>query len=398
MFFRKHKRWLLGAGLAVAIGAVLIADALQVKGLTHDPGYSLGDKFTVRYLGLPNFVFEMQLKGPPEVIDGQTLHPKMQYLFEKHRSPEASARYEAMLHSEDGRRLYRQLTDSHWPLRTKVTKEMAKVEDRTIRTPGGELGIRIYTPQTRKPGPLPVLTYFHGGAYIFASIDAVDRYARLIANEAEVIVVSGNYRLAPEHIYPAALEDGAAVFQWVAENAEGFGGDASRIAVGGDSAGASISLYASLRAIETGARVPDYQLLYYPSIDLIGTGKYPSEELFKFGYGLDPWIVDTAIEFLFPDGFGPAEDVKALLQRRLAELPASYVGTAGFDILRDHGRALVAALGTHGVPVTYEHYPSLAHNYLEHSGTIDDAERAAVSSARILGTFLWSLPDGVQPR
>ncbi|MBT0585181.1 alpha/beta hydrolase [Alteromonas oceanisediminis] len=342
------------------------------------------------YLSQSNAFFIERLNSPQRVIDGQTLHPKMQYLLEKYTNPEQNKGYEKMLRSEQGRELFRQRTDINWPARGKISKAMKSTQDKWIETPEGKLQIRIYTPLTEKDKPLPVLVYFHGGSYIFGSIDALDRAVRLIANEANVIVVSANYRLAPEYHFPAPVNDATYIYDWVVDNLSSFGGDAGRIAVGGDSAGAFLSLTISLKALENDKRVPDYQLLYYPHVDVIGTGKYDSEIIFKNGYGLDPWIVDTTMEYMFPDGI-PEDNpfIDVLVHPQAKHFPPTYVGTAGFDILRDHGFALVNHLKQHNISVTHGHYPSLLHNYLEYSGVMDDAEDAAMKSAHSLGQFFW---------
>src|SRR5690606_3405597 len=120
-----------------------------------------------------------------------------------------------MLDTPEGREWIRTSVDRTWNYRTKVTTGMASVEDHEIPGPGGAIEIRIYRPNVKADGPLPVLLYFHGGAWLFSSIEAVDRAVRLIANEAEVMVVSANYRLSPEHKFPAAQDDALATYQWL---------------------------------------------------------------------------------------------------------------------------------------------------------------------------------------
>jgi acetyl esterase len=334
----------------------------------------------------PEQWFIENLQGPRELIDGQLLDPKLQYYLEarRRRTPEEVKRGLEMFDSVEGRVFARNRLAREWALFTKVTAPMRKVEDRQIPGPGGQLPIRIYTPETKDRNPLPVLLYFHGGGWLYSGIEATDRAVRLIANEAQVIVINVEYRLAPEHPWPAANDDGEAAFLWARENAASLGGNPDMIAVGGDSAGGNISVTISHRQILAGRPTPLYQLLYYSATSF--STRYESAQLFANGYGLDSTFRDFMLPRVYP-GKGTAERAtKELQEIRLKQMPATIMVTAGFDMLRDPGRSLARKLETAGVSATYLNYPTLMHGFLQWSGVVADADRAATDSARLLGT------------
>lgn len=339
----------------------------------------------------PNAWFVERLKQPPEMVDGQVLHPKIQH-YQESRGRQAEARdandkwwNQFMVPAQ--RTEARRAVDRTWTYRSKITEPMAAIDDRKIRGPGGDIAVRIYTPNVTRRGPLPVLVYYHGGGWVMGSIEAADRAVRLLANEADVIVVSGDYRLAPEHKLPAPQDDAQAVFQWAQANAASFGGDPTRVGVGGDSAGGQMATVTSLRQWEEGKIVPAWQLLYYPVTDL--HYDYSSFDKFSDGYGLDRHFADKMLELaLASDADRKHPHLSPLRAEDLSGLPPTIIVTAGFDILRDQGRALADRLKAQGVPVIYRNYGSLTHGFMQHSATIDDAERACVESAQLLSSGL----------
>lgn len=336
------------------------------------------------------------LQGPRELIDGQLLDPKIQYYLEarRRRTPEAVQRGLELFDSPEGRIVARNALAREWALFTKVTAPMREVEDREIPGPRGPIPIRIYTPSTTDHNPLPILIYFHGGGWLYSGIEAVDRCARLIANEAQVIVVNVEYGLAPENPWPAGNDDGEAVFLWVRAHAAQIGGSPDMIGVGGDSAGGNISVTISHRQIEAGKPTPLMQLLYYTATSF--SPNYESAKLFANGYGLDATFRDFMIPRVYP-GKGTAERAtKELRDAKLERMPATIVVTAGFDMLRDAGRSFARRLENEGVAVTYLNYPTLAHGFLQWSGVVEEAERAAVDTARLFGTAIRSRRPLVQ--
>lgn len=341
----------------------------------------------------PESWFIAHLKGPRENVDGDLLDPKLQYLLENvvrpGATPEQEEKSRAAFATEEGREAARAGVDRAWTINAKITKPMAAMEDRRIPGRGGEIPVRIYRPNTEAQGPLPVIVYYHGGGYIFASIAAVDRQVRLLANEAQVIAVSVDYRLAPEHPYPAPQDDAEDAFLWVRENASSLGGDPNRIGVGGDSAGGQLATVVSYRQLRANKPLPLYQLLYYPAVHTKQDDH--SYEVFGEGYGLDRSFVDTVVPMAFPDqSIRDGDDAIPFNAPSLAGMPATILATAGYDPLRSSGRALARKLERDGVSVIYLNFGSLTHSFLNWSGVISDADHAATLTARLFGQAIRS--------
>lgn len=258
---------------------------------------------------------------------------------------------------------------------------LAKVENRTIPGPGGELPIRIYTPAGNPP--FPVLVYFHGGGYVMGDLDMVDSICRTLANGAECIVFSVNYRLAPEHPFPAAIADGFAATEWVFNHAETFGGDRDRVAVGGESAGGNLAAVVALMRRDRGLSPLLYQLLIYPMIQM----EIETESRKKFGenYFLTTADIDYFSAFYLPD---PADrnhpQVSPLLAQDFSNLPPALIITAELDPLRDEGQAYGDRLKTAGVPVEMSCYPGTIHAFVNLAGILSQGREALAESAAAL--------------
>lgn len=384
----------IGKHMMIAFAALTIETAVAAAPIsppTLADGFvpTAAEKKRLELMSQPESWFVDHLAGPREIIDGQTLNPKLQFHFEarRARSLEEVKRGLDMFYSAEGRTLARERLARDWALLTKVTAPMRHVEDRSITGRGGHLiPIRIYTPALDEAGPLPILLYFHGGGWLYSNIEAVDRCVRLIANEARAIVISVDYRLAPEHKWPAANDDGEDAFLWARANAATLGGEPSMIGVGGDSAGGHISLAISRRQQAARKPGPLYQLLYYTSVDF--TPRYRSYELFGKGYGLDTAFRDFMMPLAFGDADRIASATRELDEGSMAGMPATILVTAGFDVLRDPAQLLARRLEREGVAVTYLNYPTLTHGFLQWSGVVAEAERAAVDSARLFGTAI----------
>lgn len=342
----------------------------------------------LKFYQQPEPWFLEHLKAPPEVIDGQRLDPKFQYMLELQRPATKLLPYTApiIFASTRGRAWMRGGIERQWILYTKVTAPMRSIEDRKLPGRDGAVPVRIYHPDT--DGPLPVIVYAHGGGWVFASVAAMDRVVQLLANESKAIVISVDYRLAPEHPYPAASDDGEDAYLWATQHATEIGGDPSRIAVGGDSAGGYISINTIQRQLKAGKPVPKGLLLYYP-----GTGlpqKDRSYELFGLGYGLDASFIDFIIPRVFPGLTETDIDdlTDPLRSKSLKGFPPSIIATAGFDILRDSGKAFADRLDSEGARVSYKNYPSLCHSFLQFSAVVKDADTAATETAQAFGKLL----------
>ncbi len=344
--------------------------------------------------------FMEHLQGPLETVDGQTIDPKLQYMMEQVRPAAPWLRRAApmIFATPWGRGFIRHGADRDWRLLTKVTPDMAHVEDRTIKGRGGPIPIRIYHPETDDDGPLPVLVYHHGGGWIFASIASHDGVSRLLANEAKAIVVTVDYRLAPEHTYPAASDDGEDAFLWARANAASFGGDPVRVGVGGDSAGGHVSINIAQRQLAAGQPGPAAMLLFYPGAGLPQND--PSYRLFGKGYALDSTFIEFILPRVFedysPDRIDEADEfMNPVSAKSLKGLPPTIVATAGFDILRDSGRRFAERLKAEVVPVRYANYPSLTHSFLQFSAVVKDADTASTDSARLYGEVIRNPNDAV---
>lgn len=260
---------------------------------------------------------------------------------------------------------------------------VASIENRAIPGPLGEIPVRIYRPAAA--GPLPVLVYYHGGGWVVGDLEYQDAACRFLANHVPCAVVSVDYRMAPEHKFPAPLEDCYAATKWVAENATAIGADASRIAIGGDSAGGNLAAAVALMARDRGGPGLAHQLLVYPVTDFnLETGSYLAN---AEGYMLTResmrWFWNHYLSTP-EDGADPL--ASPLRAEDLRGLPPATVFTAEFDPLRDEGEAYGERLRQAGVPVEVTRYDGLIHGFFAMSHVLDQAkashERAATALAR----------------
>lgn len=250
-----------------------------------------------------------------------------------------------------------------------------RVEDRTLDGPGGPVGIRIYWP----PGDSersPVVLFFHGGGFVMGDLDTHDGTARQHAVGADAIVVSVDYRLAPEHPYPAAVEDAWAATRWVAEHGADLGADPSRIALAGDSAGGTIAAATAQRARDEGGPPVAFQLLWYPST--MWDASLPS-----FTENADALILDAKAISDFSrwyagevDMSDPPAGMAPGRAENLSGLPAAYIAVAGHDPLRDDGIRYGELLAAAGVPVEVHNAETMVHGYLGYAGVVPAATAA----------------------
>jgi len=248
----------------------------------------------------------------------------------------------------------------------------ARTEDREIPGPGGEIPIRIYRPENH--GALPVIVYFHGGGFVGGNIQTHDGVCHGLSVGVPAVVVSVDYRLAPEAPFPAAVDDCEAAVRWVSEHAETIGADGSRLAVAGDSAGGNLAAVVARRARDAGGPPISFQLLIYPCTDV--TCSEPSHVENGEGYLLTAermrWFYDHYLA-----GSDPRlGDVSPLLVSDLTGLPPALVVTAEFDPLRDEGEAYAVRLTESGVSATATRYDGMIHAFFGMTGTIDVADRA----------------------
>ncbi len=261
--------------------------------------------------------------------------------------------------------------------------EVARVENLNIPSPDREIRLRVYSPFGNKP--FPALIYLHGGGWVLDNLDTHDHVCRALCSGAGCVVVSVDYRLAPENKFPAAVLDCYEATRWVSENSEAINVDPLRIAVGGDSAGANLATAVSHIARDTGKPRISFQLLVCPVTDL-STFDRDSCRKYADGYFLTlsqmKWFKELYLEK--PDDvYDPR--VSPLLTPHLGDLPASLIITAEFDLLRDEGEQYAERLQSHGIPVECSRYNGMIHDFFLLLGLVDrarDAMDEACSSLR----------------
>lgn len=264
-------------------------------------------------------------------------------------------------------------------------EEVARVENRTIRGPGGELPVRIYWPAG--DGPFPLFVFFHGGGWVIGNLDSHDPLARSLTNRAGCVTVAVDYRLAPEHPFPAAVDDCVAATEWAAANADALNADASRLAIGGDSAGGNLAAVVAQIACERGGPPIVFQVLIYPrtrhGIDT------PSARDNASGYGLSQ---DDAAWFQghYLPNAADAGDPKAspLEAADLSGLPPAFVVTAEYDLLRDEGELYAERLRQAGVPAEVKRYDGMIHGFLQLGGIMDQGRQGVDDAGAALRAAL----------
>lgn len=265
---------------------------------------------------------------------------------------------------------------------------MLTIRERRIPVQGGTIGARIYSPVTPgAPEPrgegsgaapdrglLPVVVFYHGGGWVLGSLESHDGECQAIAAGASAIVIAVDYRLAPEHRFPIAVEDAVAAFRWAAQHAASLGGDPERMAVAGDSAGGNLAAVVARETRGEAAR-PVFQLLVYPGLDM--TRSLPSHRHFREGLLLTERNIDYFLgHYIRGDADKLDPRASPLLAGDHAGLPPAMILTAGFDPLRDEGDAYAAALREAGVAVEHRCHEGLVHGFFSMSGGIDAARRA----------------------
>jgi len=256
-------------------------------------------------------------------------------------------------------------------------ESIAQMENRTVPGPAGQIPVRIYTPVGT--APFPVLVYFHGGGWVIGNLDTHDGICRSLANRVGCLVVSVDYRLAPEHRFPAAPEDCYAATRWLAEHAGSLGGDKGRIAVGGDSAGGNLAAVVALMARDRGGPKLAFQLLVYPATDT-------DFETRSYRENSEGYFLTRADMVWFWNHYAPRDEDRRnpyaapLRAASLRGLPPALVITAEFDPLCDDGNAYAARLREDGVPVRLSQQDGLIHGFFQ-MGAVIDRGRASVDEA-----------------
>ncbi len=259
---------------------------------------------------------------------------------------------------------------------------VARVEDRELDTAAGPLWVRVYDP-AGDGSPQPVIAYFHGGGWVIMGIDTHDGICRRLANATGALVVSIEYRLAPEHRFPAALDDCFAATAWLAERAAELGGDPARVAVAGDSAGGNLAAVVALRA-RVGGPALAAQVLAYPVCDA-------GQDTVSYRENGDGYLL-TAKDmawfwgcYLGPDGDPADAFASPLRAANLAGVPPALVLTAEYDPLRDEAEAYARHLDGFDVPVELHRFDGMIHGFLGMEALVPEADEAMARIARFLG-------------
>jgi acetyl esterase len=251
-----------------------------------------------------------------------------------------------------------------------------RTDDRSLDGPAGSIPIRVYRPPTGSDTPLPVIVFLHGGGWSVGDLDTYDGMARRHAAAADAIVVAIDYRLAPEHPYPAAVDDVWAATQWVAEHAEELGADPGRLAVAGDSAGGNLAAVVTQLARDAGGPPILFQLLWYPATtfdtslpSFTENAKAPILDV-DGAKGCTRWYIGDLDTSDMPATLAPAR------AKDLAGLPPAYIAVAGHDPLRDDGVRYAELLRAAGVPVELDNAETLVHGYVGYDGVVPAATEA----------------------
>jgi acetyl esterase len=279
---------------------------------------------------------------------------------------------------EEARREYKKRADTFGL----PVADLFAVVERSIAGPAGAVPVRLYVP-VGVLDPSPLLVFFHGGGWAIGDRDTHDRACRYLAERARCRVASVEYRLAPEHPFPAGVDDCWAAYYTIVSDPAAWDADPKRIAVGGDSAGGNLAAVVAQLAREKRAPRPCFQLLIYPATDM--ANRFQSVEKFGKDYLLTQAMIEKFMAFYAPKPETRRDPrVSPLLARDLAGLPPAFVQTAGFDPIQDEGAAYAKALAAAGVATEYKHYPALVHGYLQLAGYSKGAKIAVDDAAAAL--------------
>jgi len=280
----------------------------------------------------------------------------------------------------DGRRNFKELFVS-----LALPNDWGTTEDRTIPGPAGPIPVRVFS--SGEPDPRPLVAFFHGGGWVFGDLDSYDSMCRSLARAAGAVVVSVDYRLAPESPFPAGFEDCWAATRWLASSGQDVGGDAARLAVAGDSAGGNLAAAVALRARDEAGPTLRAQLLMYPALD-------PSMSSASYEENAeDPFLSRGEMEWSWPRYLGgmtgaPDPYAAPAYAADLAGVAPAVILVAGHDPLRDEGVAYAERLRSAGVPTELELYEDMVHGFLSFSRSLDVARKGLEDAGHVLGRLL----------
>jgi acetyl esterase len=362
------------------------ASAAGGAGVVRDPAYRrrvFGERVRVVLLrlifrvlfGLPRWAKRL-ICGPPVAVDGQVLDRDLQLIgwIGGVLGGSGSAMDQAALVEQ------RRQADIAAQAAADPGLDVVLTSDWRIPGPDGPLAARLYVPPSA-PASGGLLVWFHGGGFVLGSLVATDPLCRLLAAQSGVRLLSVEYRLAPEHPYPAAVEDALAAYRWVHTEAAALGVQPDLIAVGGDSAGGNLALVVAHQ--QPAAQPPAFVLALYPVTDAERTGG--TREKFGTGFGLTAEQLAELEQLYLPHGVPDGDERGAILRAAdLSGMPPIYLATAGFDPLRDEGEELAARLREEGVPVVSRRFTGLVHGYASFTAFSAAARDATLDAASAL--------------
>jgi len=325
-----------------------------------------------------------RMSGGPVVVDGQTLDPHLAVVLTVEKRVRPAREGRSVAEQREAIRESSRIAGGR-------TIPVGSVRELTVDGADGPLRARLYSPANGGVAR-PLVVFFHGGGWVVGDLDTHDQPCRLLARYADVHVLSVDYRLAPEHPFPAAADDAVAAFAWASAHAAELGADPSRVAVAGDSAGGNLAAVVAQVTRDTGIAQPVAQLLIYPGAD--GSISRPSKSLFADGFFLTrkqmDWYWDT-----YRDG-APSTDTRLspLLNPDLTGLAPAVLTTAAFDPLRDEGEAYADALRVAGNVVVLRRAPGLVHGYFSmtgiHRASLDESLAVVGAFAALLDSVVAS--------
>ena len=329
-------------------------------------------------LSLPAPVLRLLSGGVATYREGRTLDPRLQFLAAGARR----GRPMSAMTPEEARRA------SAAAFRATAEAPPPGVRIEALTVPGGEgdRPARLYRPSRPLPD-IPVLVFAHMGGGVIGDLDTAEGFCGRLAETLRGPVLSVDYRLAPEHRFPAGYEDVLAAFRWARDNAGALGAPAGRAAIGGDSMGGLFAAALAQEMRRTGEPGPDLQLLVYPCVDL--ASETPSMTALADAFPLDRATMDWFVGHYLPPGGDPADPRNAPGRTEdLSGLAPAVIATAGFDPLVDQGEAYARRLAAAGVPVDYRRYDSLVHGFTAFGGVVPEARRACGEIAGLVAARL----------
>jgi acetyl esterase len=342
---------------------------------------SLGDRAQYRAARMagwaPARLLHVLAGGPPGVVDGSVLDDQLHLGLRFWNRNPGRRPTDVAERREETRRSSAIMSGPPTPVRA--------VHDITITGADGPLAARHYVPFGHGlNSPQPLLVWFHGGGFVLGDLDTADQPARMLCRHGDLNVLSVDYRLAPEHPFPAAPDDATAAFDWARANVRELGADPTRVAVGGDSAGATLA--AVVCQDRRGDDGPAAQLLAYPAADMVT--RFPSIDQFSDGYFLTEADTTWFIDHYAGDTDRRHPRLSPLLADDLSGLAPAMVVTAAFDVLRDNGEAYARAMRAVGVPVVLRRVPRLIHGFFNTVGINRAANDATIGVATSFRTML----------